>query len=196
MARDRQPILKRCRNLGIDPILLGINKKSKRNIRENANTKLTEYAVQLKEKQKLKFVFGVMEKQFYKYYEEANRKDGVTGELLLQYLERRLDNVVFKLGYAKTRRQARQLVSHGHIAVNGKKIDIASYRINQGDEVSVLPNSKDVAIIKEGLEAVGGVPSWLALDKDKMSGKVVQIPTREMFDFEIREELIVEFYSR
>lgn len=196
MARDRQPVLKRCRNLGIDPIVLGINKKSKRNIRENANKKLTDYAVQLREKQKVKFVYGIMEKQFYKYYEEASRRDGVTGELLLQYLERRLDNLVFRLGFAKTRRQARQVVSHGHVAVNGKKVDIASYRIKQGDVISVLENSKNVAIIKEGIESVRAVPSWLELNADKMEGKVVQLPTRDAVDFEIREELIVEFYSR
>ncbi len=196
MARNREPILKRCRNLGIDPIILGITKKSRRNIRENANRKPTEYAIQLKEKQKLKFIYGMLEKQFYKYYEEANRREGVTGELILQYLERRLDNVVFRLGFAKTRRQARQIVSHGHVTVNGKKVDIASYRLNQEDVISVLPQSKDLAIIKEGIEAVRGVSSWLELNADKLEGKVLQLPTRDVIDFEVHEELIVEFYSR
>ena len=126
MARDRQPVLKKCRTLGIDPSIIGVNKRSKRNLRPNANRKPTEYATQLREKQKAKFVYGIMEKQFYKLYEEATRKDGVTGELLLQYLERRLDNVVYRLGFVGTRRQARQVVSHGHILINGKKVDIAS----------------------------------------------------------------------
>lgn len=196
MAINREPILKRCRNLGIDPIVLGINKKSKRNIRENANRKPTEYAIQLREKQKLKFIYGMLEKQFYKYYEEANRREGVTGELILQYLERRLDNVAFRLGLAKTRRQARQVVSHGHLAVNGKRVNVPSYRVKQGDVISVLPQSKDVAIIKEGVEAVRGVPSWLELNADKLEGKVLQLPTRDVVDFEVHEELIVEFYSR
>ncbi len=196
MAINREPILKRCRNLGIDPIVLGINKKSKRNIRENANRKPTEYAIQLREKQKLKFIYGMLEKQFYKYYEEANRREGVTGELILQYLERRLDNVAFRLGLAKTRRHARQVVSHGHLAVNGKRVNVPSYRVKQGDVISVLPQSKDVAIIKEGVEAVRGVPSWLELNADKLEGKVLQLPTRDVVDFEVHEELIVEFYSR
>lgn len=195
MARDRQPILKRCRALGLDPSVLGINKKSKRGPRPNANTKLTEYAVQLREKQKAKFVYGVMEKQFYKLYEEATRKDGVTGELLLQYLEKRLDNVVYRLGFGKTRRQARQILNHGHIAVNGKKVNIASYRVKAGDVISVLEASKDAEIIKEGVaEAV--VPSWLELDKEALSGKVLQNPGRDAVDFDINEALIIEFYSR
>ena len=138
MARDRQPVLKKCRTLGIDPSIIGVNKRSKRNLRPNANRKPTEYATQLREKQKAKFVYGIMEKQFYKLYEEATRKDGVTGELLLQYLERRLDNVVYRLGFVGTRRQARQVVSHGHILINGKKVDIASYRVKQGDVVTAL----------------------------------------------------------
>lgn len=195
MARDRQPILKRCRALGLDPSVLGINKKSKRGPRPNANTKLTEYAIQLREKQKAKFVYGVMEKQFYKLYEEATRKDGVTGELLLQYLEKRLDNVVYRLGFGKTRRQARQILNHGHIAVNGRKVNIASYRVKLGDVISVLEASKDADIIKEGVaEAV--VPSWLELNKEALSGKVLQNPGRDAVDFEINEALIIEFYSR
>ena len=124
MARDRQPVLKKCRNLGLDPSVLGVNKKSNRNIRPNANRKLTEYGTQMREKQKARFVYGVMEKQFYKLYEEATRKEGVTGELLLQYLERRLDNVVYRLGFGATRRQARQIVSHGHVLINGKRVNI------------------------------------------------------------------------
>ena len=161
MARNRQPILKRCRALGIDPTVLGVNKKSNRGPRPNANTKPTEYAIQLKEKQKAKFVYGVMEKQFYKLYEEASRKDGVTGENLVQYLERRLDNVVYRLGFVKTRKQARQVVSHGHILINGKKVNIASYRIKAGDVVAVAETSKNIAIIKEAVEEGKSAPSWL-----------------------------------
>jgi len=167
MARDRQPVLKKCRTLGIDPSIIGVNKRSKRNLRPNANRKPTEYATQLREKQKAKFVYGIMEKQFYKLYEEATRKDGVTGELLLQYLERRLDNVVYRLGFVGTRRQARQVVSHGHILINGKKVDIASYRVKQGDVVTL-----------------------------KESSKVLENPGRDAVDFEINEAMIIEFYSR
>ena len=148
MARDRQPVLKKCRNLGLDPSVLGVNKKSNRNIRPNANRKLTEYGTQLREKQRARFVYGVQEKQFHKLYEEATRKEGVTGVLLLQYLERRLDNVIYRLGFGSTRRQARQIVSHGHIAVNGRRVNIASFRVKVGDVVSVIENSKNVELIK------------------------------------------------
>lgn len=196
MARNRQPILKRCRALGIDPTVLGVNKKSNRGPRPNANTKPTEYAVQLKEKQKAKFVYGVMEKQFYKLYEEATRKDGVTGENLVQYLERRLDNVVYRLGLVKTRKQARQVVSHGHIQINGKRVNIASYRVKAGDVVAVAEASKNIAIIKEAVEEGKSVPSWLEMDAAKFAGKVLQNPNRDVVDFELNEALIVEFYSR
>lgn len=196
MARNRQPILKRCRALGIDPTVLGVNKKSNRGPRPNANTKPTEYAVQLKEKQKAKFVYGVMEKQFFKLYEEASRKDGVTGENLVQYLERRLDNVVYRLGLVKTRKQARQIVSHGHILINGKKVNIASYRIKAGDVVAVAEASKNIAIIKEAVEEGKATPSWLEFDASKFAGKVLQNPNRDVVDFELNEALIVEFYSR
>lgn len=196
MARNRQPILKKCRALGIEPTVLGVNKKSNRGPRPNANTKPTEYAVQLKEKQKAKFVYGVMEKQFFKLYEEASRKDGVTGENLVQYLERRLDNVVYRLGLVKTRRQARQVVSHGHILINGKRVNIASYRIKAGDVVAVAEASKNIAIIKEAVEEGKAVPSWLEFDASKFAGKVLQNPNRDVVDFELNEALIVEFYSR
>lgn len=196
MARNRQPILKKCRALGIDPTVLGVNKKSNRGPRPNANTKPTEYAVQLKEKQKAKFVYGVMEKQFYKLYEEASRKDGVTGENLVQYLERRLDNVVYRLGFVKTRKQARQVVSHGHILINGKRVNIASYRVKAGDVVAVAEASKNIAIIKEAVEEGKSVPSWLEIDAAKFAGKVLQNPNRDVVDFELNEALIVEFYSR
>ncbi len=195
MARDRQPVLKRCRNLGLEPSVLGVNKKSNRNIRPNANRKLTEYGTQLREKQKVRFVYGVQEKQFYKLYEEATRKEGVTGELLLQYLERRLDNVVFRLGFGATRRQARQIVSHGHVLVNGKRVDIASYRVKQGDEISIKEDSKELSIIKESV-GQKTVPGWLSLEDSKLTAKVLENPGRDAVDFDINEAMIIEFYSR
>ena len=195
MARNRQPVLKKCRNLGLDPVVLGVNKKSNRNIRPNANRKLTEYGTQLREKQKARFVYGVMEKQFYKLYEEATRKEGVTGELLLQYLERRLDNVIYRLGFGATRRQARQIVSHGHILINGKRVNIASYRVKQGDVITVKENSKELAIIKESV-GQKTVPGWLSLEEGTLTAKVLENPGRDAVDFEINEAMIIEFYSR
>ena len=195
MARNRQPVLKKCRNLGLEPSVLGVNKKSNRNIRPNANRKLTDYGIQMREKQKARFVYGVMEKQFYKLYEEATRKEGPTGELLLQYLERRLDNVIYRLGFGTTRRQARQIVSHGHILVNGRRVDIASYRVKQGDVITVKENSKELSIIKE---SVGHktVPGWLSLEESTLTAKVLENPGRDVVDFEINEAMIIEFYSR
>ena len=195
MARDRQPVLKRCRNLGLDPIVLGVNKKSNRNIRPNANRKLTEYGTQQREKQKVKFVYGVMEKQFYKLYEEATRKEGVTGELLLQYLERRLDNVIYRLGFGATRRQARQIVSHGHILINGKRVNIASYRVKQGDVITVKEDSKELALIKESV-GQKTVPGWLSLEEGALTAKVLENPGRDAVDFEVDEAMIIELYSR
>ena len=195
MARDRQPVLKRCRNLGLDPIVLGVNKKSNRNIRPNANRKLTEYGTQQRVKQKVKFVYGVMEKQFYKLYEEATRKEGVTGELLLQYLERRLDNVIYRLGFGATRRQARQIVSHGHILINGKRVNIASYRVKQGDVITVKEDSKELALIKESV-GQKTVPGWLSLEEGALIAKVLENPGRDAVDFEVDEAMIIEFYSR
>ena len=195
MARDRQPVLKRCRTLGLDPSILGVNKKSKRGLRPNANRKLTDYGIQLREKQKARFVYGVMEKQFYKLYEEATRKEGVTGELLLQFLERRFDNVIYRLGLSNTRRQARQIVSHGHLEINGRRVNIASYRVKQGDVITVREKSKDLAIIKEAINQKS-VPGWLSFDENALSAKVLENPTREAVDFEINEAMIIEFYSR
>ena len=195
MAINRQPVLKKCRALGIDPSVLGVNKSSKRGPRPNANRKPTEYAIQLREKQKAKFIYNVMEKQFRKLYAEATRKEGVTGLNLIQYLERRLDNVVYRLGLAKTRRQARQVVSHGHVAVNGRKVNIASYRVKAGDVITVIENSKNVEIIKNAVEDANA-PAWLELDKAGFSGKVLQNPSKDDIDFELNEEMIVEFYSR
>ena len=195
MARDRQPVLKKCRNLGLDPSVLGVNKKSHRNIRPNANRKLTEYGTQMREKQKARFVYGVMEKQFYKLYEEATRKEGVTGELLLQYLERRLDNVVYRLGFGTTRRQARQIVSHGHVLINGKRVNIASYRVKQGDVISVKEDSKEISIIKESV-GQKSVPGWLSLEESTLTAKVLENPGRDAVDFDVNESMIIEFYSR
>lgn len=195
MARNMQPVLKKCRTLGLDPIALGVNKKSRRNLRPNANKKLTEYGIQMREKQKARFVYGVMEKQFYKLYEEATRKEGVTGELLLQYLERRLDNVVYRLGLGSTRRQARQLVNHGHVLVNGKKVNIVSFRVKQGDVIEVREKSKELDVIKNSL-GTKTVPGWLELDETKKIGRVLENPTRDVVDFEVDEAMIIEFYSR
>ncbi|MBS5037855.1 MAG: 30S ribosomal protein S4 [Fusobacterium sp.] len=195
MARNRQPILKKCRALGIEPMVLGVNKTSKRGFRPNANRKPTEYAVQLREKQKARFIYNVMEKQFRKLYEEANRKDGVTGLNLVEYLERRLENVVYRMGFAKTRRQARQIVSHGHVLVNGRRVNIASYRVKVGDVISILENSKNLDLIKEAVEAAN-VPAWMELDKAAFSGKILQNPTKDDLDFDLDESLIVELYSR
>ena len=195
MARDRQPVLKKCRNLGLDPSVLGVNKKSNRNIRPNANRNLTEYGTQMREKQKARFVYGVMEKQFYKLYEEATRKEGVTGELLLQYLERRLDNVVYRLGFGATRRQARQIVSHGHVLINGKRVNIASYRVKQGDVISVKEDSKEISIIKESV-GQKSVPGWLSLEESTLTAKVLENPGRDAVDFDVNESMIIEFYSR
>ena len=195
MARDRQPVLKKCRNLGLDPSVLGVNKKSNRNIRPNANRKLTEDGTQMREKQKARFVYGVMEKQFYKLYEEATRKEGVTGELLLQYLERRLDNVVYRLGFGTTRRQARQIVSHGHVLINGKRVNIASYRVKQGDVISVKEDSKEISMIKESV-GQKSVPGWLSLEESTLTAKVLENPGRDAVDFDVNESMIIEFYSR
>ena len=195
MARNRQPILKKCRALGIEPMILGVNKTSKRGFRPNANKKPTEYAIQLREKQKARFIYNVMENQFRKLYEEATRKEGVTGLVLVEFLERRLENVVYRLGFAKTRRQARQIVSHGHIAVNGRRVNIASYRVKVGDVISVIENSKNIELIKEAVEA-STVPAWLEQDRAAFAGKVLQNPTKEDLDFDLDEALIVEFYSR
>ncbi|MGL5663132.1 MAG: 30S ribosomal protein S4, partial [Cetobacterium sp.] len=170
-------------------------KSSNRGPRPNANRKPTEYAIQLNEKQKAKFIYNVMEKQFRKLYDEASRKDGVTGLTLIQYLERRLENVVYRLGFAKTRRQARQIVSHGHVAVNGRRVNIASYRVKAGDVVSVIENSKNIELIKSAVEEKT-VPAWLELDKANFAGKVLQNPTKDDLDFDLNEALIVEFYSR
>lgn len=198
MAVDRTPVLKRCRSLGIDPIVMGISKESKRQPQKRRRRQESEYGVQLREKQKAKFIYGVLEKQFHGYYVLARRQPGVTGANLMVILETRLDNVVFRLGFAHTRREARQTVSHGHIYVNGRRVDIPSFRVKAGDVVEVAPKAKDMLVIKSALVASENrkVPSWLELDIEKLKGTVLSIPTRDQIDMDIQEQLIVELYSK
>ena len=198
MANNKQPIAKKCRSLDVSPAVMGYgNKKSTRNPGVQRRKKVSEYGMQLKEKQKVKFVYGVLEKQFHRYYEKANNMKGVTGENLLQLLELRLDNTVYRLGLAATRRQARQLVVHGHILVNGKKVDIPSASVAVDDVITVRERSKDqphFKALKEGTGVI--VPKWLTLDAENLTGKVVALPAREDIDCPIEEHLIVELYSR
>ena len=198
MANNKQPIAKKCRSLEVSPAVMGYgNKKSTRNPGGQRRKKVSEYGMQLKEKQKVKFVYGVLEKQFHRYYEKANNMKGVTGENLLQLLELRLDNTVYRLGLAATRRQARQLVVHGHILMNGKKVDIPSAAVSVDDVITVRERSKDqphFKALKEGTGVI--VPKWLTLDAENLTGKVVALPSREDIDCPIEEHLIVELYSR
>ena len=199
MARYREPVLKRCRYLGISPTVLGMDKESHRKqAGAKHNKKVSEYAVQLKEKQKLKFVYGVGEKQFRKYFTMASSRKGNTGELLLQILESRLDNVVFRLGLGTTRPQARQLVSHGNIEVNGSKVDIASYLVKPGDVITVRENKRDSKIIKENLELNSSkpIPEWIEKNSEKFEAKVIRLASREDVDLPVEEHLIVELYSK
>ena len=197
MAIDRTPVLKRCRQLGIDPVVLGYTtKESKREPKRRR--KESEYGMQLREKQKVKFIDGVLEKQFRGDYKHALRQEGVTGENLMRILESRLDNVVFRLGFARTRKEARQTVTHGHITVNGKRVDIPSYRVRPGDLVAVAPKAKELLVIKSALvsnERVT-VPAWLEVDIEKLQGSVLSLPTRDQIDLDINEQLIVELYSK
>ncbi len=197
MAKNMQPVLKRCKTLGIEPAVMGVHKTSNRNPKQGKK-KMSEYGLQLNEKQKVKFIYGVLEKQFRKYYVMATKKHGITGEELLTILETRLDNVVFRLGLANTRREARQIVNHGHILVNGKKVNIPSYLVKAGDTVAVREKSKNSEHMKSIAEANAsrGVPSWLDMDKNAMQGKVVTLPAREHIDYEVEEHLIVELYSK
>lgn len=198
MAKNMQPILKRCRTLGVSPAAMGYSKSSNKNPGGQRRAKKSEYAMQLTEKQKVKFVYGMQEKQFHSYYEKATRAEGNTGEVLLSMLERRLDNVVYRLGYAATRREARQLVNHGHFTVNGKRVDIPSYLVRVGDVVAVAESSCSKPRFKKMKEndAFVAAPKWLDRDKNTLQGKVAAIPTKEDIDFEIAEHLIVELYSK
>ena len=197
MAVDRTPVLKRCRALDIDPIVMGINKKSNRQPKRQRRQE-SEYGRQLREKQKAKFIYGVLEKQFHMYYEKALKIEGITGDNLMTILESRLDNVVFRLGFARTRKEARQSVRHGHFTVNGKRVDIPSYRVKAGDVVAVAPKFKDLLPIKEALISSEhmAVPAWLEVDIEKLQGTVLQLPTRDQIDLDIDAQLIVELYSK
>ncbi|MBO6099781.1 MAG: 30S ribosomal protein S4 [Spirochaetaceae bacterium] len=197
MGKSTQPLLKRCKALGINPLVMGYGKVSKRNQKETRR-KISEYGLQLKEKQKVKFIYGIMEKQFHRYYVMATKKHGVAGEMLLQLLESRIDNVIFRMGFSKTRDEARQMVSHGHILVNGKKVDIPSYLVKVGDVISVKEKSRSLSGIKLILAKNGdrAVPGWLEVDRDNFTGKVVALATKADIDYSVQENLIVEFYSR
>ena len=197
MAINRTPVLKRCRQLGIDPIVLGYTTKTSKR-EPKRRRKESEYGMQLREKQKAKFIYGVLEKQFRGYYERAKSMPGVTGENLMQILESRVDNVVFRLGFARTRKEARQIVTHGHITVNGHRVDVPSLRVRPGDLVAVRPKSKDLLVIKSALVSNERfeVPAWLEVDIEKLQGSVLSLPTRDQIDLDIREQLIVELYSK
>ena len=198
MAINRSPVLKRCRQLGIDPVVLGYSSKKESIRQPKRRRKESEYAMQLREKQKAKFIYGVLEKQFRGYFKRAKSMEGQTGENLMTILETRLDNVVFRLGFARTRKEARQMVTHGHICVNGRRVDIPSFRVRPGELVSVAPKAKELLVVKSALvsnERVQ-VPAWLEIDIEKLQGSVLSLPTRDQIDLDINEQLIVELYSK
>ena len=197
MAVNRTPVLKRCRALGIEPMYMGIDKKSKRNV-QRANKKVSEYGLQLREKQKAKFIYGVLEKPFRNYYEKADRMKGMTGENLMIILESRLDNVIFRMTFARTRREARQIVDHKQVSVNGKTVNIPSYQVKAGDVIEIREKCKGSARYKEILETTGGrlIPAWLDVDQENLKGTVKSLPTREEIDVPVDEMMIVELYSK
>ena len=197
MAVDRVPVLKRCRSLGLDPVYLGIDKKSNRELKR-ANRKVSEYGLQLREKQKAKFIYGVLEKPFRNYYTKAEKMEGQTGENMMILLERRLDNVVFRMGFGRTRRETRQIVDHKHILVNGKCVNIPSYLVKAGDTIEIREKSKASQRYKDILEVTEGrlVPEWLEANHEALSGTVKQLPVRENIDVPVNEMLIVELYSK
>ena len=195
MAVNRDPILKRCRSLQIDPSHLGIFKESKRTSQRNTR-KMSDYGLQLREKQRAKLVYGVQEKQFRNTFEKAAKKKGITGENLLIMLEKRLDNVVYRMGLSTTRREARQLVTHSHFLVNGKKVNIPSYQVKPGDVIKVREKSLSSPKFQEIKDMTVGIPAWLSVDRDKLEGKVLADPTRDQIDTPIEEHLIVELYSK
>ena len=198
MAVNRDPILKRCRYLGISPTVVGIDKSSKRNPNANTRRKVSEYGLQLKEKQKLKFIYGVLEKPFYHYFEIASKMEGQAGNNLITILESRLDNIAFRMGFALTRREARQLVTHGHFLVNGKKVDIPSYRVKAGDVITLREKSRSSSKIKSVLEQTASrtTPLWLEVNKEQFTAKIVRLPSIEDIDYEVAPHLIVELYSK
>ena len=197
MAVNRVPVLKRCRSLGMDPIYLGINKKSNRQLKR-ANRKMSEYGLQLREKQKAKFIYGVLEKPFRNYYAKAKQMEGMTGENLMRILESRLDNVIFRMGLARTRKEARQIVDHKHVLVNGKQVNIPSYLVKAGDTIEIKENKNGSQRYKDILEATGSnmVPEWLDVDAENLKGSVKELPAREAIDVPVDEMLIVELYSK
>ncbi len=197
MAVNRVPVLKRCRSLGLDPIYLGIDKKSNRQLKR-ANKKVSEYGLQLREKQKAKFIYGVLEKPFHNYYLKADRMKGMTGENLMIILESRLDNVIFRLGFARTRKEARQIVDHKHVLVNGKQVNIPSYLVKAGDTIEIKEKCKGSQRYKDILEVTAGrlVPEWLDVDQENLKGAVKELPSREVIDVPVDEMLIVELYSK
>ena len=197
MAIDRTPVMKRCRSLDMDPVYLGVNKKSNRKL-VRSSRKISEYGLQLREKQKAKFIYGVLEKPFRNYYATAERMKGLTGPNLMVLLESRLDNVVFRMGFARTRKEARQIVGHKHVLVNGKCVNIPSYRIKAGDVVEIKENKKTMQRYKDIVEATGGVlvPAWLDADIEELKGTVKELPSRDMIDVPVNETLIVELYSK
>lgn len=197
MAVNRVPVLKRCRSLGLEPAVLGIDKKSNRTSKR-ANKKVSEYGLQLREKQKAKFIYGVLEKPFRNYYEKASKMRGQVGDNLMVLLERRLDNVVFRLGMARTRMEARQIVDHKHITVNGKVVNIPSYLVSAGDVIAVAEKATDSALFKNVVATTSGrlQPEWLESDLENLTGTVKNLPTREMIDVPVNDVLIVELYSK
>jgi len=198
MAVSKRPILKTCRELGISPMVMGVGKETKRDPNRDKRRKVSEYGLQLKEKQKLRFIYGVLEKQFEHIYEKAQKMEGQAGENLITLLEERLDNVAFRMGLALTRREARQLVSHGHFLVNGKRVDIPSYTVKTGDVISLSENSKKSEKFKQIVEGTADrlIPAWLEVNKNDLTAKVLRAPVKEDLDYEVEEHLIVELYSR
>ena len=197
MAVNRVPVLKRCRSLGLDPIYLGIDKKSNRNL-NRSNRKMSEYGLQLREKQKAKFIYGVLEKPFRNYYKKAQKQSGQTGENLMVMLETRLDNVIFRMGFARTRKEARQIVGHKHVLVNGKQVNIPSYLINAGDVIEIKEGCKSSQRYKDIIEVTGGrtVPAWVEVDQENLKGEIKELPKRDEIDVPVDEMLIVELYSK
>ena len=197
MAVNRVPVLKRCRSLGMDPVYLGIDKKSNRQLKRS-NRKMSEYGLQLREKQKAKFIYGVLEKPFLNYFKKADQMSGMTGENLMVLLESRLDNVVFRLGFARTRREARQIVDHKQVLVNGKQVNIPSYLIKAGDVIEIKEGKKSSQRYKDIVEVTGGrlIPEWLESDIENLKGTVKELPTREAIDVPVDEMMIVELYSK
>ena len=197
MAVNRVPVLKRCRSLGMDPVYLGIDKKSNRQLKRS-NRKMSEYGLQLREKQKAKFIYGVLEKPFRNYFEKAKQQEGMTGENLMILLESRLDNVMFRMGFARTRREARQIVGHRHVLVNGKQVKVPSYLIKAGDVIEIKEKNKGSQRYKDILEVTGGnlIPNWLEVDAENLKGEVKELPKRDAIDVPVDEMLIVELYSK